>query len=56
LAKQKGFDVFNCLNIMENSVFLEELSFGRGDGNLNYYLYNYAMAGVEHGEVGLVML
>lgn len=26
---------------MENSKFLEELKFGQGDGNLQYYLYNW---------------
>lgn len=35
------FDVFNCLNIMDNVDFLRELKFGVGDGVLNYYLYNY---------------
>lgn len=35
------FDVFNCLNIMDNPEFLQELKFGIGDGVLNYYMYNY---------------
>ena len=35
------FDVFNCLNIMDNTQFLQELKFGIGDGVLNYYMYNY---------------
>lgn len=26
---------------MENKAFLEELKFGMGDGNLQYYLYNW---------------
>ena len=38
------FDVFNCLNIMQNREFLQELKFGVGDGVLNYYMYNYLMA------------
>uniref|UniRef100_A0A673AVH4 Glycylpeptide N-tetradecanoyltransferase n=1 Tax=Sphaeramia orbicularis TaxID=375764 RepID=A0A673AVH4_9TELE len=37
----KGFDVFNALDLMENKVFLEKLKFGIGDGNLQYYLYNW---------------
>eukprot|EP00064_Thunnus_orientalis_P004348 superscaffoldBa00000393_g4359 len=41
LAKLKGFDVFNALDLMENKVFLEKLKFGIGDGNLQYYLYNW---------------
>lgn len=38
------FDVFNCLNIMDNKQFLQELKFGVGDGILNYYMYNYQLA------------
>ncbi|KAF5924480.1 hypothetical protein HPG69_018881 [Diceros bicornis minor] len=41
LAKMKGFDVFNALDLMENKTFLEKLKFGIGDGNLQYYLYNW---------------
>ncbi|KAM5273382.1 glycylpeptide N-tetradecanoyltransferase 1 [Ctenodactylus gundi] len=41
LAKTKGFDVFNALDLMENKTFLEKLKFGIGDGNLQYYLYNW---------------
>lgn len=36
-----GFDVFNALDLMENKQFLEQLKFGVGDGNLQYYLYNW---------------
>lgn len=36
-----GFDVFNALDLMENKEFLEKLKFGIGDGNLQYYLYNW---------------
>ena len=38
---QNGFDVFNALDLMENKEFLEALKFGIGDGNLQYYLYNW---------------
>ncbi|CDJ60620.1 glycylpeptide N-tetradecanoyltransferase, putative, partial [Eimeria maxima] len=41
LAKQKDFDVFNALDVMENKTFVEELKFGVGDGFLRYYLYNW---------------
>lgn len=34
-------DVFNALDLMENSQFLENLKFGIGDGNLQYYIYNW---------------
>lgn len=41
MCLQKGFDVFNALDLMENKTFLEKLKFGIGDGNLQYYLYNW---------------
>ncbi|KAK3541348.1 hypothetical protein QTP86_022104 [Hemibagrus guttatus] len=47
LAKLKGFDVFNALDLMENKTFLEKLKFGIGDGNLQYYLYNWKCPGME---------
>lgn len=56
LAKQKGADVFNCLDLMENSAVLRELKFGPGDGSLQYYLYNWQCPPVSSDAVGLVLL
>jgi len=56
LANNKGFDVFNCLEIHDNKEFLEELKFGPGDGHLKYYLYNWLTKSMEPNEVGLVLL
>ncbi|XP_015279230.1 PREDICTED: glycylpeptide N-tetradecanoyltransferase 2 [Gekko japonicus] len=55
IAKMKGFDVFNALDLMENKAFLEKLKFGIGDGNLQYYLYNWRCPGMESEKVGLVL-
>ncbi|XP_049586925.1 glycylpeptide N-tetradecanoyltransferase 2 [Syngnathus scovelli] len=55
LAKLKGFDVFNALDLMENKVFLEKLKFGIGDGNLQYYLYNWKCPSMDADKVGLVL-
>ncbi|KAJ5992151.1 Glycylpeptide N-tetradecanoyltransferase [Penicillium sp. IBT 35674x] len=41
LAESARFDVFNALRLQDNDLFLEKLHFGRGDGQLNYYLFNY---------------
>lgn len=41
IAKQKGYDVFNALDVHQNQEFFKELKFMIGDGNLNYYLYNW---------------
>ncbi|EAW86239.1 N-myristoyltransferase 2, isoform CRA_b [Homo sapiens] len=32
---------------MENKTFLEKLKFGIGDGNLQYYLYNWRCPGTD---------
>lgn len=48
---QKGFDVFNALDLMENKTFLEKLKFGIGDGNLHYYLYNWRCPGTDSEKV-----
>ncbi|KAL0597873.1 Glycylpeptide N-tetradecanoyltransferase 1, partial [Plecturocebus cupreus] len=52
LAKMKGFDVFNALDLMENKTFLEKLKFGIGDGNLQYYLYNWKCPSMGAEKVG----
>jgi len=55
LAKDKGFDVFNALDLMDNSKFLEELKFGIGDGNLQYYLYNWRCPAIDNQKIGLIL-
>lgn len=54
------FDVFNCLNIMDNIQFLDECKFGIGDGILNYYMYNYQVSSnrgvVNIDKVGTVLV
>lgn len=55
-AKQRDFDVFNALNVMENEQFLKELKFGIGDGFLQYYLYNWKCPKIEPCGMGLVLL
>lgn len=53
---QSEFDVFNALDLMENSQFLDELKFGQGDGNLQYYLYNWRCPNMTPQKVGLYPL
>uniref|UniRef100_A0A670ZDH7 Glycylpeptide N-tetradecanoyltransferase n=1 Tax=Pseudonaja textilis TaxID=8673 RepID=A0A670ZDH7_PSETE len=53
-AKMKGFDVFNALDLMENKTFLEKLKFGIGDGNLQYYLYNWRCPGMDSEKVTFI--
>jgi len=56
LANATGIDVFNALNLMENETFLTELKFGKGDGNLQYYVYNWSSPTMKPADVGLVLL
>lgn len=55
-AKNIGMDVFNALDLMENVDFLENLKFGIGDGNLQYYIYNWKCSQMKSNEIGLVLL
>lgn len=41
IMKIAGVDVFNCLNIMNNSIIINSFGLKPGDGYLNYYLYNW---------------
>ena len=49
-------DVFNALDVMDNSGIFSTLNFGAGDGNLQYYLYNWKCPVIEPSEVGLVLV
>ena len=51
----EAFDVFNALDLMENTSFLEKLKFGIGDGNLQYYLYNWKCPAMVPKKIGLVL-
>ena len=51
---QNNFDVFNALDLMENTEFLSKLKFGIGDGNLNYYLYNWKCMDMKPSQVSKV--
>ena len=42
-ASNLGYDVYNCLDIMNNKSVFENLHFMIGDGHLNYYIYNWAL-------------
>lgn len=53
--QQEHFDVFNALDLMDNTVFLKELLFEPGDGHLKYYFYNYRVKPIEPKELALVL-
>lgn len=49
LAKNLGFDVFNAVSNFDNPLFLDELKFGVGTGDLNFYLFNYRAFPIHSG-------
>lgn len=56
LARQNDFDVFNALDLGENSQFFRDLHFHIGDGKLHYYLYNWKCKPIDNTENALVLL
>jgi glycylpeptide N-tetradecanoyltransferase len=56
MAKIKGFDVYNCLNIMENQTIIKDLLFGEGDGTLKYYFYNFKCPQTNPEDLSLVLM
>lgn len=48
-AKSIGIDVFNALSSQDNTLFLDDLKFGAGDGFLNYYVFNYRTNHIDGG-------
>ena len=56
LAKQKGSDVFNALDLMDNHPIFDALKFGMGDGQLHYFIFNWNCAEMPSEKVGIVLL
>ncbi|CAF3558383.1 unnamed protein product [Rotaria sp. Silwood2] len=54
-AHNNDFDVFNALDLMDNKEFLEKLKFGVGDGNLQYYIYNWRCSQMNPEKVALLL-
>lgn len=56
MAKNKGYDVYNALDIQKNAEYLKELKFGIGDGNLHYYFYNWRVSKFQPSDCGIVLV
>ncbi|CAF1444955.1 unnamed protein product [Adineta ricciae] len=54
-AHNSDFDVLNALDIMDNKEFMEKLKFGSGDGNIQYYLYNWKCPLIPAEKVAVVL-
>lgn len=55
-CKKLGFDVYNCLDLMDNREFLNKLKFEQGNGKLKYYIYNWKCPITEPNGMGLVLI
>lgn len=55
-ARNSNYDVFNALDLMDNKQFLQTLKFGIGDGNLQYYLYNWRCPSMNPEDLGLILM
>ena len=55
IAKNKGFDVYNCLDIHDNKTFFDKLKFKKGNGDLNYYMYNMSLNLMAPEDIGTVL-
>ena len=56
LAKNEGFDVYNCLDIMENETVFKDLLFGQGDGRLKYYFWNFVCPETQPKDLSIVLM
>jgi glycylpeptide N-tetradecanoyltransferase len=55
-AHRRGFDVFNALDLAKNDQFLDKCKFHVGDGDLNFYVYNWKCRSVDRRKNTLVLL
>lgn len=56
LAKSFNADVFNALDIVTNADVFKDCKFCQGDGQLQYYLYNWRTAEVSPKDIGVVLV
>jgi len=55
LAKQRGVDIFNALEAMENKTFLEERKFRPGVSYLHYFVNNFQCALIPADRLALIL-
>lgn len=56
IAKNNNIDVFNCLDILDNNLFIKEAKFRNGTGELKYYLHNVNSTTINADNVGLAII
>jgi glycylpeptide N-tetradecanoyltransferase len=56
VARNNNMDVFNAMDIMENSNILKELGFEAGNNVLFYYLYNWKAKPIKNIQCSLLLI
>lgn len=56
ISHNMSFDVFNCLDIFDNNLFISKLKFVPGNGHLNYYLYNWLTKPIQENEIEIILV
>lgn len=56
LSKSEGFDVFTCLDVMNNQDAFGSLKFEQGSGILHYYVYNWSCESLKPPQIGLILV
>ncbi|ELP85821.1 N-myristoyl transferase, putative [Entamoeba invadens IP1] len=54
-ANKSKCDVFNCLNLSQNTKYIADLLFVPGSGYLKYYLYNWACPKVNPDKLDIIL-
>jgi glycylpeptide N-tetradecanoyltransferase len=55
-ASQKGFDVFNMVEVLQNRRIAQDLLFKAGSGRLAHYLYNWRVPQLDAPDIGIVLV
>jgi glycylpeptide N-tetradecanoyltransferase len=57
MARNRGFDVYNCVNVSVDIEELREHKFIEGTGHNHYYLWNWKLSEeIKPGDIGFVMI
>ena len=54
LARDRNFDIFNMLDIMDNSSVFQQLKFLPGNGFLQYYIFNWRCQKIPPQQIAFI--
>lgn len=56
IATKLNFDLFNCIDVMQNSNFIKDCKFIVGTGKSHYYFYNWKCPIVDRKDMGVILI